>query len=246
MSTVASNVMALYVYNLKDVFPTIAGHLISASVLSAPAAVIISKIMIPETGKPVTLGSKVNPYFEREKNIFTAIINGANAAVRFIVGIVALLIAVISLVYLIDLVLGWGSGLLGFEEELSLKKILGYCFYPFVAILGIVKEDIGIASQIIGERMVVTEVTAYQALLMAVKSGAIKDPRSVVIISYALCGFAHFASLAIFLGGISALVPEKTGELAKIGFKCLLGATLACMITACMAGIFAGESTILF
>ena len=245
MSTVASNVMALYVYNLKDLFPTIAGHLISASFLSAPAAIIISKLMVPETDQPTTLGLKIEPYYERENNLFVAIINAAQSAVKFIVGIVALLIAIISIVYLVDLILAWFSGIAGFENALSLKGILGYLFYPFTFVLGIPIEDAGIASQIIGERMVVTEVKAYQDLAIAIQSGAIQNPRTTIITSYALCGFAHFASMAIFIGGIVALVPEKVNILAKIGFKCLLAATLACLMTACIAGLFIGKVTIL-
>ncbi len=246
MSTVASNVMALYVYNLKTVFPTIAGHLISASFLSAPAAIIISKLMIPETGEPVTMGLNVAPQYEREENLFSAIINAAQSAVKFIVGIVALLIAIISIVYLVDLILGWLSTLAGFEHALSLKGILGLLFYPFTFLLGIPVQEVGVASQIIGERVVVTEVTAYRDLAVAIQQGVIRMPRTVIITSYALCGFAHFASMAIFVGGLTALVPEKLNMLSRISFKCLIAATLACMMTAGIAGIFMGSGSILF
>ncbi len=246
MSTVASNVMALYVFSLKDYFPAIAGHLVSASFLSAPAAIITSKLMMPETEKPKTLGINVKPYYEKEENLFMAIINGANSAVKFIVGIAALLIAVIGLVALIDLFLGWVGGIFDADVAWSLKKFMGYLFYPFTLITGVPPEDARVVSQIIGERIIVTEVASYTDLAEAIKQGVLTNPRSIIITSYALCGFAHISSMAIFIGGISALVPSKTRVLAKIGVKCLIAATIACMMTACIAGLFSTESTILF
>jgi CNT family concentrative nucleoside transporter len=246
MSTVASNVLAIYVFSLQNQFPLIAGHLVSASFLSAPAALIMSKLMIPEVHSPKTLGENIQPYYEKENNLFTAIINGANAGVKFIVGIVALLIAVISLVALIDLCLTNIGGIFGTDIDLSLKRVLGYLFYPLTLILGIPLKDVGVISQIIGERSIVTEVAAYQSLALAIENGVIQHPRSIIITSYALCGFAHVASMAIFIGGISALMPAKLPILTKIGFKALIAATFACLMTACIAGIFATDSSILF
>ena len=246
MSTVASNVMALYVFSLKDQFPTIAGHLISASFLSAPAAIVISKLMMPETENPKTLGINVKPYYEKEENLFMAIINGANSAIKFIAGIVALLVAVIGLVALIDLFLGWIGGMFNADITWSLKSFMGYLFYPFTLMTGVPLEDARIVSQIIGERLIVTEVAAYTDLAEAIKQGVLTSPRSIIITSYALCGFAHISSMAIFIGGISALVPSKTGVLAKMGIKCLLAATIACLMTACIAGLFNTDSTVLF
>jgi CNT family concentrative nucleoside transporter len=246
MSTVASNVMALYVFSLKDYFPTIAGHLVSASFLSAPAAIIASKLMMPETEKPKTLGINVKPYYEKDENLFMAIINGANSAVKFIVGIVALLIAVIGLVALVDLFLGWLGGIAGSDIIWSLKRFMGYLFYPFTLITGVPPEDAGVVSQIIGERLIVTEVAAYTDLADAIKQGILTNPRSIIITSYALCGFAHISSMAIFIGGISALIPSKASVLARIGIKSLIAATIACLMTACIAGLFSGESTVLF
>src|SRR4030042_3105203 len=139
MATVSSNVLALYVFSLRDQFPTIAGHLVSASLLSAPAALVISKILLPEAGTPETLCMHVKPFYEKEKSLFEAIINGANAGVKLIVGIVALLIAVLGLVALVDLffsALGAKvNPLLGFEGEWSLKAFFGYVFYPFTLVL---------------------------------------------------------------------------------------------------------------
>ncbi|MFW5901282.1 MAG: NupC/NupG family nucleoside CNT transporter [bacterium] len=245
MSTVASNVLAIYIFSLKEHFPMIGGHLISASFISAPAALIMSKLVMPEKDVPATLGKDVKPHYEKESNVFSAIINGANSGVRLIVGIVALLIAIISLVELIDLFLGWIGGFIGGNIDWSLKGLLGYVFYPFTAILGIPISDVDTISKIIGERMVVTEVTAYKDLAAAIANGTIQNPRTIVITTYALCGFAHVGSMAIFIGGIGALVPDRTSTLAKFGLRALVAATLACLMTGCIAGLFANENTIL-
>jgi len=244
MATVASNVLALYVFSLKAVFPEIAGHLVSASLLSAPAALVMSKILLPEKEAPETLGVHVRPYYEKENNLFEAIINGANAGVKMIVGIVALLIAVLGLVALVDLLLSTiGTYIFGLETELSLKTIFGYIFYPFTIILGVPLSDVEEVSKIIGERVIVTEVVAYKDLAIALEGNLLQHPRrSAVIATYALCGFAHFASMAIFVGGISALAPDRTRNIGGAALRALLAATLACLLTACVAGTFYTEA----
>jgi CNT family concentrative nucleoside transporter len=250
MATVASNVLALYVFTLRQQFPNIAGHLISASILSAPAAVVISKILYPETEKPVTLGKNVTPYYEKENSLFEAIINGAQAGVKVIVGIVALLIAILGLVSLCDLFLGFiGSKLnLIFDIQFnwSLSNMLGYLFYPFSLILGIPLSDCALAAKIIGERLILTEVASYQHLATAMAQGLFTSPRSGVIIAYALCGFSHIASMAIFVGGISALIPQRINDIIRVSWRALLGATLACLLTACVAGTFLSREVIIF
>jgi len=247
MATVASNVLALYVlYFKEDEFPMIAGHLVSASLLSAPAALVMSKVIFPEKEAPETLGAHVRPFYEREKSFFEAIINGANAGVRMIVGIVALLIAVLGLVALVDLLLSTlGTKIFGLETELSLKAIFGYILYPFTMILGVPRSDWGVISRIIGERVIVSEVVAYKHLATELEK---LEPRSAVITAYALCGFAHYASMAIFVGGISALAPDRTRDIAGVAVRALLAATLACLVTACVAGTFytEGRASILF
>jgi CNT family concentrative nucleoside transporter len=243
MATVASNVLALYVFSLKAVFPEIAGHLVSASLLSAPAALVMSKVILPEKEVPKTLGIHVQPFYEKEKSLFEAIINGANAGVRMIVGIVALLIAVLGLVALVDL------GLSALGPAWSLKAIFGYIFYPFTIILGVPRSDWGVISRIIGERVIVTEVVAYKDLAIALEGDLLQYPqRSAVIATYALCGFAHVASMAIFVGGISALAPDRTRNISRVALRALLAATLACLLTACVAGTFytEGRASILF
>lgn len=249
MATVASNVLAVYVFSLKGVFPTIAGHLVSASLLSAPAALVMSKVIMPESENPMTLGEHIRPHYDREKSLFEAIINGANAGVRLVVGIVALLLAVLGLVALVDLALG-GIGnrinaVLAVQADWSLRGLLGYVFYPFTLVMGVPFSDAFTISKIIGERTVVTEVTAYQDLAVVMAKNVLQHPRSAVIATYSLCGFAHVASMAIFVGGISALAPAKTRVLAQVAFRALLAATLACMLTACVAGTFFTQGSIL-
>ncbi len=248
MATVSSNILALYVFSLKAQFPNIAGHLISASILSAPAALIMSKLILPEDGHPKTLGVNVTPYYEKDKTFFEAIINGASAGVKMIVGITALLIAVLGLVAVADAFLVFlgsrANVLIGWQIDWSLKGLLGYMFYPFTLILGVPFNEAGTVARLIGERAILTEVVAYQDLGAAISQGAI-GMRSAVITAYALCGFAHLASVAIFVGGTSMIVPEKTRQIASVAFRALIAATLACLMTAAVAGTFASQNSIL-
>ncbi len=249
MATVASNVLALYVLTLQRQFPTIAGHLISASLLSAPAALVMSKVLLPEGGKPETLGLRVEPYYERDSSFFEAIVNGANAGARMIVGIAALLVAVLGLVALVDLFFSSIGNLLnplfGLEGQWSLGGLFGYLFYPLTLILGVPPGDAGEVSRIIGERLIVTEVAAYNDLAVAMEKGLLEHPRSAVIATYALCGFAHIASMAIFVGSVCALAPQCTKTIGPVAVRALVAATLACLMTACVAGAFFTEGSIL-
>jgi len=249
MATVSSNILALYIFTLHNEFSTIAAHLISASILSAPAAIIMSKVLFPETETPETLGLKINSHYKKESSLFESIINGSNGGVRLIVGIAAVLVAVIGLVALVDLFLGLMgtniNSLTNSDFKYSLANIFGYIFYPLTLILGIPFSDVLEASKIIGERIIVTEVVSYQDLSLAIKDGVITNPRSITIITYALCGFAHLASMAIFVGGISAIATERRREIASLGFRSLFAASLACLMTACIAGVFFTGSSIL-
>jgi CNT family concentrative nucleoside transporter len=249
MATIASSVMALYVFLLRDTFPTIAGHLISASVISAPAALVMSKLLVPEREEPVTLGVDVRPHYERESSFMEAIITGAMGGLRLVAGIVAMLLALLGLIALIDLGLGAAGGrvnaLLGWEGNWSLRALFGYAFYPLTVAIGVPPVDAGLVARLIGERVVATEVQAYQDLAGAMQSGALAHPRSAIIAAYALCGFAHFPSLAIFVGGISAIAPSRTKALASVALRALLAATLACLMTGAVAGtVYTGEALV--
>ncbi len=250
MATTASNVLALYVFLLQKQFPSIAGHLVSASILSAVSAVVVSKLIFPETETPATLGVDVAPRYEKESSLMEAIIRGATEGARMIVGIVALLLAFLGIVALVDLLLaGAGSrinALAGWSVDWSLKGLFGYLFYPLTLVIGVPVTDAAEISRLIGERTILTEVKAYQDLAAALAAGAIRSPRSAVIAAYALCGFAHVASLAIFVGGTAALVPGRTKDLSKVGPRALAAATLACLMTAAVAGTFYTGSSVLF
>ena len=241
MATVASSVLGVYVGFLTGVFPQIAGHLISASILAIPACVVVSKLLIPETETPETLAA-VPPEEEsnRSKNLIGAIIQGAMDGLRLAAGITALLIAMLGIVALMDKILGTSSSWFGMSEPLSIVRILSWCFYPFALLLGIQTSDLSIAARLLGERVILTEVFSYNHLAQSISSGQITDPRTVVILSYALCGFAHVAAMAIFVGGTAALAPSRRDDLASLGLRALLAATLATLMTGSVAGIFSG------
>jgi CNT family concentrative nucleoside transporter len=234
MATVASNVLALYVYTLRDVFPAIAGHLVSASILSAPAAIIMSKLIWPESEQPETLGCDVEPRYERPENIFLAVINGAREGVEVVLSISALLIAVLGLTALLD----QGLGLVW--PGLSLKMLLTWLAWPLTWLLGIPLADVGKIAPLIGEKLVLTEVVAYRDLAELLADQALSCPRSAVIAAYALCGFTHIASVAIFVGALIGIAPERSRDITRVAFRALIAATLACLMTGAIAGVFQG------
>jgi len=236
MATVASSTLAVYVGFLHEVFDGIAGHLISASILSAPAAIVMSKIVYPEDGKPVTLGRSVAAEIEKDSGAIEAIVSGAMAGVKLIVGICALLIAFLGMIALVDLALAWAGGPFGIE--LSLARILGYVFRPLMLMVGVPWADSEIAGQMVGQRLVATEIPPYLQLAKAMADGSFSHPRTAVVVAYCLCGFAHVASLAIFVGGTVALAPNRRKDLAEVGPRALLAANLACLMTGAAAGTF--------
>ncbi len=248
MATVASSTLGVYVAFLTGVFPEIAGHLISASVLAIPACVVVSKLLIPESETPETIAAvPSSDESTRSKNLISAIIEGAMDGLKLAAGVSALLIAILGIVALVDKILGAGSSWLGMSEPLSFVRILSWCFYPFAFLLGLQMSDVPIAARLLGERVILTEVFSYNHLAQLISSGQITDPRTVVILSYALCGFAHVAAMAIFVGGTAALAPSRRDDLASLGLRALLAATLATLMTGCVAGIFSGgEGVLLF
>jgi CNT family concentrative nucleoside transporter len=172
-----------------------------------------------------------------------SIIQGANEGVKLCVGIVALLLAFLGLLAMVN----WGleaigekigSLLSGLNLELSLEKILSFVFYPLTFLMGVPLVDIPQIATILGERTIATEVVSYRHLAGLINSGTLINYRSAVIATYALCGFAHIASLAIFVGGLSALAPKRAKDLARLGFRALFAATLACLMTGAIAGVF--------
>jgi CNT family concentrative nucleoside transporter len=242
MATIASSVLGFYVIILSGTFPNVAGHLISASMLLAPAAILSSKILIPETETPLTLGKIVRVEYVKASNAIEAIINGSMAGVKMVVGIGALLIAFVGLTAVVDAGLlhagKMAGSLFGVPIDITLHSLLGYLFYPFTLAMGVPWEDAPAIARIIGERIIETEVKSYQDLALLVREGKLMHERSAVIATYALCGFAHIPSLAIFVGGTSSIVPERTRDIAVLGLWALLAANVACLITGAVAGIF--------
>ena len=241
LATVASSTLGVYVSFLAGVFPQIAGHLISASVLTIPACVVVAKLLLPEDETPETLAAvPKEDESTRSKNVISAIIEGAMEGLKLAAGVSALLIAILGIVALVDKILESLSFWLGLSEPLSIVRILSWCFYPFAFLLGLQSSDVPIAARLLGERVILTEVFAYNHLAQLVTSGQLVDPRTVLILSYALCGFTHVAAMAIFVGGTAALAPGRRDDLAGLGVRALLAATLATLMTGCIAGIFSG------
>jgi CNT family concentrative nucleoside transporter len=238
MATVAGSTMGLYVGILGHQFPRIAGHLMSASVLSAPAAIVVAKLMEPETGEPLTLGRRVDPALGRYGGYMEAVVQGSNEGVKLVVGVAALLLSFLGLVAVINGGVEWLGGLAGLEG-LSLQKILGYVAWPLAVAMGVPPVDAMKVGQLLGERLLVTEIPAYMHLSAFIKEHALVYARSPLVASYALCGFTHVGSVAIFVGGLGALAPGRLGELSRLGLKALFAATLATAMTGCVAGLFA-------
>jgi CNT family concentrative nucleoside transporter len=250
MATIASTVLGLYVLLLHQAFPAIAAHLMSASLLSAPAALVMSKLLLPETEQPETLGRVVEPHYERESNVIEAAIRGATAGGKLMLGVLVMLMAFLGLVALVNLGLDGVSGLLhrwtGAMVSLRLEHLLAYAFTPLALVIGVPPADAFEVGKLLGMRAIMTEVPAYQELARLIREGLLHDGRSAVLASYALCGFSHIASVAIFVGGVAALAPNQTRTLSQTALRALAAATLACLMTAAVAGTFYGHGALLF
>ncbi len=236
MATVASTTLGIYVLFLKDLMPGIAGHLICASILSAPAALVMSKLILPEEGMPETLGHQPRLEPLEADGAMDALVQGATAGMQMLLGIVTLLVAFIGLLAAANGLLGWAGRLAGLP--LSIEGLLGFLFRPLAWLMGIPAADAARAGNLLGLRFVATEIPAYQQLAAALRDNLFTAPRSPVILAYALCGFAHVASLAIFTGGAVALAPDRRTDIAAVGPRALLAATLACLMTGAVAGLF--------
>ena len=249
LATIASSVLGLYVMLLHTNFPQIAGHLMSASLLSAPAALVMSKLLLPETEQPDTLGRVVEPHYTRETNVIEAAINGATAGGKLVMGVIVMLMAFVGLVSLANMGLDGVASLLhkwkGITVCLRLENLLAYVYYPLTLLIGVPPDDAMEVARLLGTRTILTEIPAYQQLDLLIANGVLHHGRSAVLASYALCGFAHIPSIAIFVGGIAALAPKQTETLARVAFRALAAATLACLMTAAVAGVFYGKGILL-
>ncbi|MGB0564693.1 MAG: NupC/NupG family nucleoside CNT transporter [Spirulinaceae cyanobacterium] len=250
--SIASSVLGLYAGFLRPSFPSIAGHLVSASILTIPACFVISKILVPEVNEPETMGKLPEDVEEDDDkpkpSYMDSLIVGALDGVKMAVGIAAVLIAILGVIALVEapfnalaLKFGQGEGLLVEFLQNPLRNIMGMLFLPLTALTG-VSTDWQIlweSSRLIGQRLFETSIPPYLALNDLASSGEL-NPRALLIVSYVLCGFAHLASYGIFVGGVASLVPERRGEISALGFKSLWAATLATLMTGCVAGLFYG------
>lgn len=240
MATIAGGVMAAYVSLLKNYIPDIAGHLMTASVMSAPASLVFAKILIPETEEPKTLGHVKIKYEKTDVNILDAITNGTKVGLHLAVNVGAMLISFMALLYFANYILNFFGNLLpfGFTKNLSFDKIFGLIFSPISFLLGVDSKDIFIAGNLIGQKTFFNEFVAYANWAkMYFENPNIVSYRTAVILSYALCGFSNFLSIGIQIGGIGTLAPQKKHDLARLGIYALVASTLACLQTATIAGI---------
>lgn len=232
-ATVAGGVMAAYVAECKDVFPDIAGHLMAASVMAAPAGLMISKILIPEIDQPATSGSVPIHVDTGAANVIDAAAGGASDGMKLVLNVAAMLLAFVALVMVIDFGLGYVGSFFGYDG-LSLTGILQYVLSPLAYMMGIQGDDVMKVSHLLGEKLVLTEFVAYRDL------GTMREElseRSFMMASYALCGFANLASIAIQIGGIGSIAPERRADLARIGPRAMLAGFLTTCLTATVAGI---------
>ena len=231
-ATVAGGVMAIYVGMLENI-PGIAGHLMAASIMSAPAALVVAKIMYPETekinnDKEVTeLSSNLNEPVEG--NVLESLGNGATDGLKLAANIAAMLIAFVALISLSNYILSIFST--------SLEDIFGYIFMPLAFLMGAPWSESHILGSLLGQKIVLTELIAYMNLSeMQAGANPLSD-KTAILASYALCGFANFGSIGIQIGGLSIMAPSRRKDLSLMAFKAMIGGALASWITACIAGI---------
>ena len=262
MAHIAGGVMAIYIGMLAgtdgELQQMYAKHFLAASIMAAPATLLIAKILIPETGTPLT-GGKVTIHVEKEsKNIIDAAAAGASDGMKLAINIAAMLLAFVALIAMVNYVIGWmgdwhlssyqslnmmlNDGIADAAQHtvrLNLGLILGYVLAPIAWVIGIEWNDAVIAGGLIGQKVVLNEFIAYLQLSqtpIGTGPGAISE-NSRLILTYALCGFANFASIAIQIGGIGSLAPERRGDLARFGMRAVLGGSIATLMTATIAGV---------
>jgi concentrative nucleoside transporter, CNT family len=232
----AGGVLAAYVGMLRDVFPDIAGHLIAQSVMSAPAALVCAKLAFPETDKPETAG-RLDAKVERvDANVIDAASRGATEGLRLAFNVAAMLLAFIALIALANAALRTAGGWVGFPG-LSLERVFGWAGWPLAWIMGVPAQDCFTVGKLIGIKTVVNEFVAYLNLADMLKAGEPLSYRAVVIASYALSGFANFSSIAIQIGGISAIAPCRRHDLARLGLRAMFIGAVATFTTATIAGL---------
>ncbi len=233
MATIAGSVLVAYARMLGG--GDFAGHLVTASLLSAPAGILIAKVMVPESGTPATATTGHASVPRTSVNLIDAASQGALAALRLAAYVGALLLAFVALVAMANAAIATAGGWLGLPD-LTLQRILGVLFAPVALLMGIPWEEARQVGALLGVKTVLNEFLAFQDLAGLIEARALSQ-RSVVISSYALCGFANFGSLAILIGGVGGMAPERRADLARLGLRSILAGTLATVMTGCIAGI---------
>ncbi|HUF51191.1 MAG TPA: nucleoside transporter C-terminal domain-containing protein [Longimicrobiales bacterium] len=248
-ATVAGGVMAAFVGLLMAFFPDIAGHLMAASVMSAPAALVFAKIMWPETEEPVTRGSLQVDVEKIDANVIDAAARGAGEGLHLALNVGAMLLAFIAMIALLNALLGWIGGVtnltdlfqnigwLAAGQPLNLESMLGWIFAPLAWVMGVPWADAPAVGSLLGIKTAVNEFVAYLQFSALLGGDTELSPRSVVIATYALCGFANFSSIAIQIGGIGGIAPARRSDLARIGLRAMIAGTLAAFMTATIAGL---------
>jgi len=253
MATVAGGVLAAYISFLGGDDPeqrlVFAKHLLTASVMAAPGAIVISKILMPQTEK---IDTKVEVKQEKiGKNFLDALSNGTTEGLKLAANVGAMLLVFFAFIAMMSFILmkvgAWTSlnqsiaALTdGQYAELSMEFILGYTFAPLMWVIGVGVQDITLVGQLLGEKLIASEFVGYTSLAEMKASGIFAQPKSVVMATYMLCGFANFASIGIQIGGIGGLAPNKRWFLSKYGMKALLGGTLASLLSATIIGAILG------
>jgi len=230
MATIAGTVMVLYASILKHVVPGIMGHLLVASIISAPAAITVAKLMIPETSDISKEGA---PLQREARSAMDAITRGTVAGISLLLNIVAMLIVFVALVYLLNLILAFLPDLFG--RPVSFQRLVGYLMAPVTWLIGIPWSEAVTAGSLMGTKTVLNELLAYLDLA-ALPDGALSE-RSRLILVYAMCGFANFGSLGIMIGGMGAMARERRDEIVNLGLKSIVAGTIATCMTGALVGV---------
>ncbi len=239
-ATVAGGVLAAYIGMLVTYFPDVAGHMLAASVMSAPAALVVAKLMVPETEVSETAGSLDVVVEKLDVNVIDAAARGASEGLNLALNVGAMLLAFVALIHLCNGMLGWAGALVGWES-LTLEMILGWVLAPLAWLMGVPWVDAPAVASLLGVKTVLNEFVAYLQLSGMLASGAGPgaelEPRSIIIATYALSGFANFGSIAIQIGGIGGLAPGRRSELSRLGLRAMIGGSIAGFMTATIAGM---------
>lgn len=236
-ATTAGGVLAAYVGMLGTTFPDIAGHLLACSVMGAPAALVMAKVMMPETEPFDAMETGKVSMGKLDANVVDAVTRGTSEGMTLAFNVGAMLISFIAIVAVINAIIGAFGGLVG-VDGLSLERIFGWVGAPLAFLLGVPWDDAGTVGSLIATKTVINEFVAYQQLAGVLDKGTLHHAKSAVIASYALCGFSNFGSIGIQIGGIAAMAPGRRGDIARIGLLAMICGSLATFQTAAIAGLF--------